>query len=238
MLNPSLFEKPTLIEKSDLVRCQRSSLRFASNKIKYLFLICAVVLFCLNQSIAAQSGRRPSKGAKPAPPPTVSVETVNAPSIPPPLRISSIVVTGKIIYKSGYSSSNYLDIALKECVRELKMKPGLEVIKGTSIAFDEAKDRAKKEINTFVLWIEYVTKDDSYGNTLVDYMDYAVLLPQTAKTLTNGRVLPGQMNVAITSGGVLTLPRKNRTSEISQMKEGAREIVGRLVTGGWLDDSP
>jgi len=80
----------------------------------------------------------------------------------------------------------------------LKQDPwfGLEVIYAGKLKKPEAFDRAKKETSSYVLWFGYRSKLVGL-DYVIDYIDYMVLLPQTAKTLTEGRVYPSKEKTTV-----------------------------------------
>lgn len=218
--------------------------RFSKNLHCRFLFFCVLAIVCFCQITAAQSGRRINKNtvsSEPkAPPETKSTETENeARKNETPVRISSLIVVGEVQHNFTYYNSNEIDIALKELVRMLKSSPKSpsEITKGGGkIGYKEAKEQAKKETETFVLWLGFVAKDDGYGNMYIASLQYAVIMPQTAKILTRGEIDPGQ-NQVVTSGGVLQIPtgRRNSATALLQMKQGARRIAGILLRGGWLD---
>lgn len=68
----------------------------------------------------------------------------------------------------------------------------------------------------------------------IDSVQYAVIKPKTAKVLTRGQIEPGQNQIG-NPGGVLQIPtNRRRTSALSEMKNGARQIASILLHGGWL----
>lgn len=217
---------------------QRESLIpvLSEKRHKYLLIVYLVATLCFSDAALAQSGRRQNKSVS-SPPPTVTAEpVVNPQPIKPLVRVSSIIVGGEIVHDYDYFRSSYLGTAIKECMNRLKerSRPALEITKGGSMTFNEAKDRAKKEIDAYVLWLAFVTKDNGWGEMSICYIDYAVLMPQTAKFLTSGQVYPGEQGV-VSRGGVPRIPSlPRRLSALSQMKAGAREVADRLRGGGWL----
>jgi hypothetical protein len=66
---------------------------------------------------------------------------------------------------------------------------------------------------------------------VIDYVDYFVLMPQSAKTLTEGRVYIGQQKTTIDRGGVMRVPRvprRQRQSISRQLDEAGHEIADRV----------
>lgn len=213
----------------------------------YLLIICAAAILCFSQAAPAQSGRRQNKSAAPAQTPVaaepainppVSSQTIQPQAVPHPGQISSLIVAGHLLHDSNYFRTSGFGASLKICMDRLKNHPRpamLEVTKGGWMNFNEAKERAKKETNTYVLWIEFVTKDDSYGDVLLEYIEYALLAPESVKMLTSGRIYPGR-NSRVISGGLP--PIRSTSSHLPVeylMKEGAKEVAERLIRAGWLD---
>lgn len=157
---------------------------------------------------------------------------------PTDVSISTLLVAGEVVQDFGYFKSNDLDIALKDCVRYLRngQKP-LNASKIGKLNYNDAKERAKKETDSHLLWISFVLKADSYGNIHVDYADYGVLMPKTGKRVTNGRIKPGQRSIVAT-GGILGLPDSRPRSSVAALRLEMREIVQQvpeiLIHGGWL----
>ena len=217
----------------------------------YFFSLCALAcVLLISQTATAQSGRRTTVTPAPTPPTPVIQSVVKgktepddepAPSNKPDdvAAVTSIIVGGEVVHDYAYYKSNDLDRALKECVNRLRDSRRVpEVTKGGKISFNEAKERAKKETDAYILWISFVAKDDGYGNMLIDFADYALLMPKSSRRLTYGRVKPDKRSV-VSTGGVLGLPtpRTNRgspTAAYHQMREIAWQIPDILLHGGWF----
>lgn len=205
---------------------------------QYLLLVYLAATLCFSQAALAQSGRRQNKRISSPPPPIVVVAepAVNPQSVKPPVRVSSVIVSGEIVHHYAYFRSSYLDTAVKECTNRLRerLRTALDITKGGKMNLNEAKERAKKETDTYVLWLSFVTEDNGSGVMSISYIDYAVLMPQTAKFLTSGRVVPGQQEV-VNPGVVVRIPSSSsRPSALVQMMVGAREVADRLRGGGWF----
>lgn len=226
---------------------QRLIIEFSEKKRQYFLLLCIVAALCFCQSIAAQSGRRPKKDVTPRKPPAINLPVKSEPKTDssennPDAKISSLLIVGESRDKgSVYSRSNYLSVVIKECVRTLndhvkQKKSGLKVAKGEKMSFNEAIEQAKQETDTHILWIELVTKSNAYGDSMIDYIDYALLSPQTAKRLARGRIDPENKIITGQEGGVLRLPDTSRRRVLtsSQIRAGAREVINRLIRWEWL----
>lgn len=216
--------------------------RFSEKTCRIFWVFCVLTIFCFYQTTAAQSGRRPQKKndsvEQTAP---VESEQSNTETeikeTDAPVRISSLTVVGEVQHNFNYYKSNDVDIALKEFISFLKFssKSVPQLTKGGKMNYSEAKEQAKKETDIFILWLGFSAKDDGYGNMYIDSVQYAVIKPKTAKVLTRGQIEPGQTGVG-NPGGVLQVPTvRRRTSALSEMKNGARQIAAILLRGGWLD---
>jgi hypothetical protein len=107
----------------------------------------------------------------------------------------------------------------------LRDSHGLEVTGGGGMNRKEAIDRAKKETNASVLWLELRVEEDGSNSISISY---TLFTPQTAKVLTRGNVNPAMRGVG--SGGVIVgLPSPSRRLPLQyQLKEGGREVADRV----------
>lgn len=218
-----------------------------SNKSKlFLLIFCAAAILCFYQSAVAQSGRRLSKPTPtPQPsPPTAAPKTAIKPASSEPadeaeatkpddVQIKSILISGEIQHTNRFFRSTYLGSTLKETVETLKkMRPAMEATKGEKLTFTEAQAKAKKETDVYILWLGFAVTNDAWGNNFIQFVEYAVLIPETGKRLTYGRVKLGE-STFVNKGSVLQLP-KQCPYDLSYLKITAREIVYRLQRYGWL----
>lgn len=212
--------------------------RCSKKTCRIFWLFCVLTIFCFYQTTAAQSGRRPKNNPSSVEQiaPSASKQTDTETKSEESDAISSLTVVGEVQHNFNYYKSNNLDIALKEFIRFLKFssKSVPQLTKGGKMNYSEAKKQAEKETDVFILWLGFSAKDDGYGNMYIDAVQYAVIKPKTAKVLTRGQVEPGQNRIG-NPGGVLQVPTvRRRTSALSEMKNGARQIASILVRGGWL----
>lgn len=210
-----------------------------------ILLIGLVLLAIAPITLTAQSGRRTPAKTTPTPVAPVSQPTLNksgsesGAALDSSETISSIMVAGELVSDAKHYWSSYLDRALDECIKKLRDLHRLaDVAKGGKLIYNEAKELAKTKSDTYVLWISFIEKTDSLGNSYIEYAEYAVLMPKSGRRMTNGRVKPDERSV-ISTGGVLGLPnpRTNRslpTASLNQMKKIAWQIPDILEHGGWL----
>jgi hypothetical protein len=204
------------------------------------FLVAA--LFCFYQSVEAQSGRRINKtdaaSKQSAPIEATPVQTEKTiPPDEPSITVPSLLLVGEVQHNFTYFNSNEIDAAFKDCVWILKSysKSLPPISKGSGkMSYKGAKEQAEKEIETFVLWLGFLAKDDGYGDMYIDSVQYALLTPKTGKVVTRGEIKPGQ-NKIVTSGGVLKIPTgRERPSTLIQLRTGALDVFEILSRGGWL----
>lgn len=208
-----------------------------------LFLAVCLIFFG-SQLAFGQSGRRSTATPTPTPsvPQTAVKTTVPADEPAQTVKpadaavVRSVLVAGEVVHDYTYYKSTTLDSALKECANRLRNSRRVpNVTKIGKMGFNDAKERAKKENEAYVLWISFVARDDGYGNMLIDYADYALLIPKTGHRLTYGRVKPGERSV-VSTGGILGLPKpsNNRRSPYRQMENAVWQITDLLLHGGWF----
>lgn len=127
---------------------------------------------------------------------------------------------------------------MKELEKDLSRRyrfSSLEVTRGDKMDFEDAKEPAKKETDTFILWLGFITTNDSSAVMYLDYTQYAILTPQTAEFVTKGTIEPRLTEIGY-PGGVLQLPTTRRLPTLSTgMKESVRQISVILKNGGWFD---
>lgn len=185
------------------------------------------MLLCFAQ-VAAQSGRRPKPNGSIQPP-------ANGGQTTPPTaeasKITSIIIGGSDIDPDTKEVwSNQTSIVADACTERLKERPGLglEIVYGGKMTKAQAVERAKKEFNTYVLWFGYRSRLVGL-NSIIDYIEYVVFNPQTASTLTEGRVYPGKPKTTADPGGIIRLPtREGRRPNSRLLERGGREIADRV----------
>ena len=104
-----------------------------------------------------------------------------------------------------------------------------EIKNGGKMTKTEAIERAKRETDAYVLWFGYRTQLIGLEYQMM-YMDYVVLKPKSASTLTEGRIDFRTSKQSADPGGVLRLPR-GQTRSRSQghiLENGGREMADRV----------
>lgn len=193
------------------------------------FTVSLTVLICLTQ-VAAQSGRRPT-------PPVPAPVAVNADPKPSPTespQITSIIIAGNSIDPDTTEVwSNDTSIVAKACTERLKKAPPVNLLISYAgkLTKDQATERAKKATDAYVLWFGYRTALVGL-DFVIDYIDYVVLMPQTGKILTEGRVDAAKQKGTADPGGILRLPRTNtnrrRPPDSRVLERGGQEIADRI----------
>jgi hypothetical protein len=195
----------------------------------FLLILCAVL------SASAQSGRRLPK---PTPtPPVVTELKTSAEKNEPSVKIEHLLIVGEIQDNDSYSETTKLNWTLDYCLTELERQPNLSLKAqvGGKMNFKEAQNIAKKGKNVYVLWIGFVLENIGNGKTQVNYANFTILKPESAKKLFTGRIDP---KMVAKNGGVMGIPSgsKQSISEASQMGNVGREIIYRMLRWGWLSD--
>lgn len=209
---------------------------FLTTHQKRFLIISLALIFCLFQTAAAQSGRKKDKPPETPEQPSAVETTNDSQNKKQTEQISSLKIAGELQYDSGWTKSTYLGSVLEECADNFQGRPGepLKVEKVGKMKLNDAKELAKKESDAYVLWMGFFVRNTTYGS-YVDFVDYALLKPATGKVLTYGRIQPGRTSMGNT-GTVLQVPiNKKAPTELSQLKQGAREVATLLKRGGWFD---
>lgn len=184
-----------------------------------------VAALCLSSVCAAQSGRKGTSKVSPVP----AEQTVEVQKAAP--RITSVIICGHDL-DPGKEYGNWISGVAEAFTARMKERPGFafEIKYAGKMTRAEAVERAKKETDAYVLWFGYKIR---VGITYVtiDYFDYIVFMPQTAKTLTDGRVDPAEQKTTVDPGGVMRLPtpqRRDRPGNVRLIEAGGREIADRV----------
>lgn len=200
-----------------------------------LILFTSATIGVLTIQSLGQSGRKQTAPPAPLPvatPPPSSTEIEET----LPAKISTLFVVGEVTSDSAYFHSNYLDVVLKEFAFWMKYEPRpfLGVTRGGKMKWENAREASKKETEQHILWVGVSLRTNNYGQLWVDYLDYAVLMPRTGRTILNGRVYPGDQKV-IAQGGVMKIPSvSGRGTVNTQMKLAARELAFKLKSTSWF----
>jgi hypothetical protein len=204
---------------------------FSRGRRVCLLALCAVSLLAgLSQAALAQSGRRQNKPLSP-PTPVAADDQGEAkreakPSAEKPGPAATVIVGGDRFGSSASMISGYIDEAMEACVAELNKSHGLDARGGGGMSRKEAIDRAKKETETFVLWLDLRVEGNREDDISVSY---TLFMPQTAKVLTFGNVYlatrrtgRGPVSVGVPSvGGRMPLQYL--------MREAGRDVALRVV---------
>ena len=198
-----------------------------------LALIVLAALMVLGSESFGQSGRKQTE--KPAPVPIATPPPSVEPD-PIPAKITSLVIGGEVTNNSLYFHSSYWDVVTKEFIFWMKYEPRpfLGVTKGGKMKFEDAKLAATKETDRHILWLNVSTKNYGLDGLIVEYVDYAILIPQTGRPLMTGRLIPGDQQI-LAQGGVMKIPNVNRRGTgIIEIKQAAREMAFKLKGTSWF----
>jgi hypothetical protein len=209
---------------------RRKKPEFSRGRRVCLLTLCAVSLLCLSQAALAQSGRRQNKPLSPPTPVATDGENEAKSEVKPraekPAALATVIVGGDRFGSSAYTISGYIDEAMDSCVAELNKSHGLEARGGGGMSRKEAIDRAKKETEAYVLWLDLRVEGSRQDDISVSY---TLFMPQTAKVMAFGNVYlstrragRGPVSVGVPSvGGRMPLQYL--------MREAGRDVAQRVV---------
>jgi hypothetical protein len=201
-------------------------------RLTLFLLTITVIVFCSVIS-SAQSGRKKTQPPAPLPvampPPSVAVEPMQT-------KITTLIVGGEITTDSLYFRSSLLSLVTKELIFWMKYEPRpfLGVTKGGKMRYEDAKAAAKKETDRHILWLGISLKDDNYGGMYVDFVDYAILMPNSGRALFTAQLKPREERI-IAQGGVMKIPTINKRTIVEvQLKQVSRELALKLKATSWF----
>jgi hypothetical protein len=194
-----------------------------------LLTVCAVALLCFSQAALAQSGRRQKTIASPSPPadsPAAKDEGEAKPRAERPAPLATVIVGGDTFSNSMTIGPTYMGEAVDSCIENLNRAGGLEARGGGAMSRKEAVDRAKKETESYVLWLE-VRGEGRRSDEL--YVSYTLFSPQTAKIMTSGNVYLTARRMGRGPVGVGVPGVGGRLPLQYLMKEAGRDVAGRVA---------
>lgn len=194
-------------------------------------LVCVLAILSFSYSASAQSGRRktipaPRVESKPA-------AAIDSEADDPPVPVTSIIVAGDLIDFAEYRHSDYVDEAVKACVKRLLERPVMNAVACGSLKEEAALERAKAETGAYVLWLKITLKDNGFDRDLrareetICIIDYYLLMPRTGKIFATGKVDPNDKRVLM-GGAVLRLPGTRMPRLKDQLIDGGREVADRI----------
>lgn len=203
-----------------------------SEKTRARFLIvCAVALLYFSTGAIAQSGRRQSKNISPSPLPTTTPEIKPEEEAKPKAKaapVASLVVGGDRMSTGFDVPSGYLEIAIDACIERLSKSSSLMVTSaGSGMNRKEATDKAKKEKEAYVVWLELKSETSGISQTGL-ILEYTVFSPQTAKVKDYGHIyLDGTGNSRVGVGLPTSIGRRLPLDYL--MKQGGRNVADRVM---------
>lgn len=225
----------------EVMRGEKIICRLLKNKHQFWLIFCVIAGFCLSHSTFAQSGRRlPKTNPTPQTTPTaVKPEKTTPPpeEIKPTERISQLLIAGEMQESSwSWSSKNYLKNMIDNYLDEIKRHRSLQInaINGGKMNFKDAKERAKKETDTYILWMGFAITNGSYGGDRLDYIEYTILKPQTGKSLISGRITAADI---AKMQKVMGIPTNSKSMSAStDMQFVGRNLIDKLINLGWISN--
>jgi hypothetical protein len=202
----------------------------SEKKRGHLLIACALTLLCLSQAAIAQSGRRQIKrdAAPPIIAPEIKTEEVAKPPKAKASPIASLIVGGDTLSSTFDVPSGYLDIAINSCIERLSKASSLMVKSaGSSMRRKEAIDKAKKQEEAYVVWVDLKSEMGGASQTGL-ILEYSIFSPQTAKVKDSGHIyLDRARNSRVGVGLPQSIGRKLPLDYL--MKEGGRELANRVM---------
>ncbi|HVF88768.1 MAG TPA: hypothetical protein VNH22_01800 [Blastocatellia bacterium] len=199
---------------------------FSREKRARLLMICALSILCLSQSLLAQSGRRPIKKDPPPPPAPAETRPEPAPPAEKPAPAAYLIVGADRLGSSMYILPGYVDEAVDACVKRLKKSPSLDTRGGGTMTRKDAIDRARKEKDAYVVWLEVNVEQNGAEGVSIGY---TIFKPETAQVKTSGRVYLSGSRMG--RGGVgVGVPSVNRRLPPEYlMREGGQDVADRVM---------
>jgi hypothetical protein len=202
------------------------------------WLFCFLAGCCFVFEADAQSGRKKKPVVVEQSPVVESQksETEESRKNEPLVKISSLKLVAKLEHDAGYFYSTDFKDAVKDLEIDLRRRYrfSLTVEREEKMKFEEAKELAKKETDTYVLWVGFVASKSSSGVMFFDYAQYAILKPQTAEFVAKGTIKPRLTELG-NIGGIPQLPGKRRPSLRTGIKLSIRQLLEIFEKGGWFE---
>lgn len=213
----------------------------ASKTSRCVLLFCVVTIISFNLTADAQSRRqsrqKPAEQTAPTPAPTPPTDNQTETDEPDetPVKITSLKIVGEIQHDALLYGGTDFSNAIKEFIRTLKTysKAAPVMTRAGKATYPEAKELAKKESDTFVLWIGFMAKSGSNGIMYLDFVQYAIFKPNTGKILTRAEFKPESTRM-INPGVLLPAPTVRRKMR-DEMDDCVRRIAAILARAGWLN---
>ena len=148
------------------------------------------------------------------------------------MRPASIIITGSTTSDSGGYHSSDVSTASEEIIYMLKLfRLPSTPIKGGKMTKQEAIERAKRETDAYVLWLQIAVKTDinAIEGVMLDRVYFTLFLPKTGKVLQQGEVDP--YNIVQTNEHGTRTPRMTRTRSRTMdpyLRASAREVFRRV----------
>lgn len=185
-------------------------------------------------TVAGQSGRRAPRSSAPAPAPTPQAEPVEKKAAAETKADLWFVVGIDRVSIFADIPTYFYDSVLRACGERLDDSPSVKAdIANREMNRGEAIKRAKAETESHIVWLQ-LRLDNARVQSSDDlrevYIEYLVLAPTTAKTVTSGRAY---QQVA-RAGGVIVMPRPGGRASLTYteqlLKQAARDAADRILS--------
>jgi hypothetical protein len=236
------FEKTKIVVKY-AVKIARKIFMLKKETRRFLILFCLLAISGLSLTSYAQSRRQKRETPAPVEQTPAPVEQKTTQSVDAdepdetPVQIKSLKIVGEIQHDAVLYGGTDFSNAIKEFIRALNSysKNAPVMTRAGKATYKEAKELAKKESDTFVLWIGFMAKTGSSGNMYLETVQYAVIKPNTGKILTRAEIRPESTRM-IRPGVILPAPTVRRSGKLrDEMDDSVRRIAANLARAGWLN---
>ena len=102
------------------------------------------------------------------------------------------------------------------------------------MTFKEAKEQAKKETDTYILWMGFAITNGSTEGARLDFIEYTILRPQTGKSMNSGRITRAEIAKLQKISGI---PSSSKSMGLStDLQYVGRNLIDKLINLGWISD--
>lgn len=209
-------------------------------------LTCTLVMVAAGSSaVLAQSGRRAPKSRNEMPnnppPSPPSDPPAQAPRIKAEPARLPIIVGGYKLDPSANFSLSFYDLVAGACINRLRESTALMVATGGEMSRGEAINRAKREEESHVVWLELGAESEMGGTADIGvgsvrptriYVSYVIFTPGTAKVKSSGRVFSdtaGRVGTGRIGIGLPTRTRGGRLPAQYVLEQTGRDTADRVM---------
>lgn len=205
------------------------------NRATMLLLCVLILVFGAAGSAVAQSGRRAKQSATPPPPVQAPAESEAETPVKPAPQPEAKGLPLIVIADEGSSMSvpfGSSRLVLDGFVARLRKSSAFEYRVEKQMGRKEARDRAKEQTESHVVWLQFGSDGMSARSNASDlYVEYIVFMPETAKSKSSGRVYLRnyRRNVGVGGVGLPLPPSGNRTGLEYALQQAGADAAERVM---------